>query len=92
VAVHLHDVTFVALPLGEHASGEGGNLDGDLVRLELDERVASGDRLALFLEPARYGRFDDRLAEGRDFDCGHEGSSRSESRRRCRLSRCTTPT
>ena len=53
------------------------HFDRDLVRLELDDRVAWGDRVALLLQPARHRRFDDRFTERRDFDGRHSSDPKS---------------
>ena len=73
--VDLHDVAFGVRALRQHAGGHRGNLDGDLVGLQLDERVAGRDRVALLLQPARDRRFDDRFTERRNFDGGHSTRS-----------------
>ena len=39
------------------------DLDRDLVCLELDDRIACRNRVALLLEPSRHGGFDNRLTE-----------------------------
>ena len=41
----------------------GADLEVDLVGLELDERLAGGDRVALLLQPLGDARFDDRFTE-----------------------------
>ena len=70
--VHLHYIAFLYRMPGENTRGKRGHLDGDLVSLELDERIARGHGVALFLEPAGHSCLDDRLAERRNLDCSHE--------------------
>ena len=52
----------------EHAVLRRGDLDVDLVRLELDERLAHRDGVAFLLQPARDAGVDDRLAHLRHDD------------------------
>ena len=44
-----------------------GNLDRDLVRFQLDERLAARNCVPLVLEPAEDRRFDDRFTQRWDF-------------------------
>ena len=68
----LHVGAFLMLDLVEHAGVLGADFEIDLLGLELDERLAGGDRVALLLQPARDARFDDRFTElGNDDVDGH---------------------
>ena len=58
---------------GERAGVVGAYFDIDLVRLELDYRLAGLDAVAFFLEPARHARFDDRFTQLWNDDVGHDG-------------------
>ena len=66
--VNLHDITLAMQSFGEDAPTHRRHLDRNLVRLELDERIARRDDVALFLHPPRHGGFDDRFTERRHFD------------------------
>jgi len=55
----------------EHAGPGRGHFDVDLVRLQLDEGLAGGDRVAFLLEPPRDPRIHDGLA-----DLGHDDVDR----------------
>ena len=52
-----------ALDRRQHAGLLGPHFEVDLLGLELDDRLAGGDGLALALQPARDARFDDRFTE-----------------------------
>ena len=68
---HLADLHVVAVLVDDarqDAGGVGVDLEIDLVGLELDQRLAGGDRLALSLQPARHARFDDRFPQLRNDD------------------------
>src|SRR5690606_4813663 len=69
--VDLDDVTLVLRAALEYPRLEGGYLDGDLVGLELDQRLALSHGVARVLEPAADGRLDDRLAERGHLDLDH---------------------
>jgi len=58
----LHDVAVVLQALDEDARRRCGNLDVDLVGLQLDERVAFLHGIALVLQPSRDRSFDDGFA------------------------------
>jgi hypothetical protein len=58
--------------LRQHAGAHRRNLDRDLVRLELDQRVTWRNRIAFFFQPPLDGCFDDRLSQRRNLDGGHE--------------------
>ena len=55
--------TFLDGDLREHAAGRGVELQGHLVRLQLDQRLIGRHRIADLLEPSRDGRFGDRSAQ-----------------------------
>jgi hypothetical protein len=69
---HVHDIPVLLVPHREHAGLERRNFHRDLVGLELHERIARSDRVALFLEPAGDGRFDDRFAKRWNLDGRHK--------------------
>ena len=50
----------------------GADLEVDLFRLELDDRLTHLDAIAFLLEPPRDARFDDRLAQLRNDDVRHD--------------------
>ena len=56
----------LGVDLAERAGGRGGNLDRDLVGLELAEHLVLHDGVADLLEPGGDRRFGDALAECRD--------------------------
>jgi hypothetical protein len=58
----VHDFTLVLHPLGENTGFERRDFHGDLVGLEIDERIAGGNDVTLLLDPPGHGGFDDRLA------------------------------
>jgi hypothetical protein len=60
--VDVHDFTLLPVALLEHAGFEGRHFHGDLVGLEIDQRVASGYDIAFLLEPPRDGGLNDRFA------------------------------
>src|SRR5581483_11986545 len=62
----LHGLALAAEDALEDAALVGGHLAVDFLRLELDYRLADGDRLALALQPAAHRRLDHRLAERRN--------------------------
>jgi hypothetical protein len=65
LAEHVVDVDDLALFFGafcQYARFECRDFYGDLVGLEIDQRVAGGNDIALFLEPPGYGGLNDRLA------------------------------
>ena len=74
--------------LGQRAAGGRGDLDRDLVGLELAEHLVLGDGVADLLEPGRDGRLGDALAERRhgDLDRALVGRGRFRVARR-RLAR-----
>jgi hypothetical protein len=69
--VHLHDVALGLAPLCEDAAFERRDLHCNLIRLELDQRLAGGDGVSLVLQPSGDGRLDDRFTEGRNLDRDH---------------------
>ena len=66
--VHVDDVAFGVSAFREDPAIHCRHFDRDLVRFQLDERVARRDGVAFLFQPARYRRLDDRLTERRDFD------------------------
>ena len=75
-AEHLADLDVLAiLPrnLRQHAGLRGADLEVDLVGLELDERVARGDLIALPAQPLGDARVDNRLADLGYDDVGSHG-------------------
>jgi len=60
--VDVNDLTLILGALGQHSGFECRDFYGDLVGLEVDQRVAGGNDIALFLEPPGYGGLNDRLA------------------------------
>ena len=56
-------LAFLPLDAGEHAALLGADLEIDLLGLELDDRLADLDAVALLLQPARDARLDDRFTE-----------------------------
>ena len=64
--VDVHDIAFVLSALGQHPRFECRYLYGDLVGLELDQRITGGNSVSLFPCPPRYGGLNDRFSEGRD--------------------------
>jgi len=60
--VDVHDIALILGAPGKHAGFECRDFYGDLVGLEIDQRIARGNDIALFLEPPRYCGFNDRLA------------------------------
>jgi hypothetical protein len=63
----VHDIAFITSALRQNARLQSGHFDGDLVGVELDEGVAGRNCVAFLLVPFGHGRFNDRLAERRDF-------------------------
>ncbi len=61
---------FLVLDVGEDAGAIGADFEIDLLGLELDERIAGVDRVALLLQPLRDARFDDGFAELGNNDIG----------------------
>ena len=59
----LHVRAFLVRDATQHAGAIGAHLEIDLLGLELDQRLADGDAVALLLQPLRDARLDDRLAE-----------------------------
>ena len=57
--------------LAEHTGGRRRHFDGDLVGLELDQRLVHRDGVAGFLEPAADGCFRHGLAERRNTNFSH---------------------
>ena len=57
--------------LAEHAGGRRRDFDGDLVGLELDQRLVHRDGVAGLLEPAADGGFRHGLAERRNTNFSH---------------------
>ena len=55
----------------------GGNLEIDLLGLELDDRLPGFDPFALLLQPAGDTRFNDGFTELRNDDIGHVSLSQS---------------
>ena len=60
--VDVNDITLVLGALGQNAGFECRDFYGDLVGLEIDQRIAGGNDIALLLEPPRYGGLNDGLA------------------------------
>ena len=87
--VHLHDVAFRRAAASSARPPHRRHLDRDLVRLELDQRVAGATPVALLLHPPRDGRFDDRLTERRHLDRDHSPDRSVETLRRHCDSRCS---
>src|SRR5687768_11258842 len=58
------------------------DLEVDLVGFELDDGFAGFDPIALFLQPARDSRLDDRLPKLRNNDVGHTSGLLCEHERR----------
>ena len=71
----LHVVAFLVLDAGDDTAALGVDLEIDLLGLELDDRFADFDAIALLLQPARDARFDDRFTELRNDDVGHRDVS-----------------
>ena len=76
VQIAEHSPTLTSSPswrvmLRDDTGALGADLEVDLLGLELDQRLAQLDAVALLLQPVRDARFDDRLAEFRDDDVGH---------------------
>jgi hypothetical protein len=57
--------------LAERARGRRRDFDGDLVGLELDQRLVDRDGIAGLLEPAADGGLGDGLAERRNANFSH---------------------
>src|SRR5206468_9109580 len=57
--------------LAENTGGRRRHFDGDLVGLELDQRLVHRDGIAGFLEPAADGGFRHGLAERRNTNFSH---------------------
>ena len=62
----MDDIAFILGALGQNAGFECRDFYGDLVGLEVDQRIAGGNDIALFLEPPGYSGLNYRLAQGRD--------------------------
>jgi hypothetical protein len=60
--VDVNDLAFLSVALGELARFEGRDFHGDLVGLEIDQRVTSCYDIAFLLEPPRDGGLNDRFA------------------------------
>jgi hypothetical protein len=65
------DVAFLDGLFHQDPRAKCRHFDGDLVCVQLQYGVAGVDRLALLLYPARYGRFNNGLPEGRNFQSDH---------------------
>ena len=75
---NLHVVAVLAADAAEDAGLRRADLDVDLVGLELDQRIAGGDDIALLAQPLRHAGIDDGLSDfGNDDVYGHVGFSRS---------------
>ena len=59
--------------LAEHAALVRGDIDVDLLRLELHQRFASFHRLTFVLEPGAYRRLDDRFTQHGNADVNRHG-------------------
>jgi hypothetical protein len=55
----VHDIAFVFSALGQDTGFQCRHFYGDLVGIELDQRVARGDGVAFLLLPARNSGFND---------------------------------
>jgi hypothetical protein len=69
--VHAYHVALGARARCQHARFERGNLDRDLVGLELDDRLAGRDRLAFLLQPPRDSGLGNGFAEWGNLDRDH---------------------
>ncbi len=68
----MNDFAFGLRALFENPGFERRNFHGDLVGLEVDERVAGGNSIPFLLEPPGHGGFDDRFSEGRNLYGEHQ--------------------
>ena len=78
-ATHIRDLhhvdvdgAFLGQLRAEHAGRRGGDIDGDLVGLQADQRLVEGNGLAGLLEPLANGGLAYRFTQSGDFDfTGH---------------------